>query len=160
LAAGVNGDTNGGRKLAGDTSFLCLVRTQFHVVLSSCECPTFNSVRVKPRPARTRRLYLIVGHRTMGLNLSTGRGATAAAFERRALRRLSLRPGCDTHVRLSSAISASLCVCVKLPGRSGRGLVAANPYGNLPPVSTYLHHWKDNRRASKTYGCAGSVGYA
>jgi hypothetical protein len=54
---------------------------------------TFNSVKVKPRPALTRRLYLIVGHRTTGLSLSTGRGATAAAFERRALRRLSFRPG-------------------------------------------------------------------
>jgi hypothetical protein len=55
--------------------------------------PTLSSAKVKPRPARTRRLYLIVGHRTIGLSLSTGRGATAAAFERRALRRLSLRPG-------------------------------------------------------------------
>ena len=47
----------------------------------------------KPRPARTRRLYLRVGQRTIGLSLSTGRGATAAALERRAFLRLSLRPG-------------------------------------------------------------------
>jgi hypothetical protein len=48
---------------------------------------TFSSVRVKPRPARSRRLYLIVGHRTTGLSLSTGRGATAAAFAARTDRR-------------------------------------------------------------------------
>ena len=56
---------------------------------------TFNSAREKPRPARTRRLYLIVGHRTTGRSLSTGRGATAVAFVSRALRRRSLRPGCS-----------------------------------------------------------------
>lgn len=54
---------------------------------------TFNSAREKPRPARTRRLYLRVGHRTIGRSLSTGRGATAAAFARRAPRRRSFRPG-------------------------------------------------------------------
>ena len=54
---------------------------------------TFNSARVKPRPARTRLLYLMVGHLTTGLNKSIGRGATAAVFARRALRRLSFRPG-------------------------------------------------------------------
>lgn len=47
---------------------------------------TFSSERVKPRPARTRRLYLVVGHRTMGRSWSTGRGATAAALARRASR--------------------------------------------------------------------------
>lgn len=41
---------------------------------------TFNSENVNPRPARTRRLYLIVGHRTIGLNLSVGRGAACAAL--------------------------------------------------------------------------------
>lgn len=45
---------------------------------------TLSSVREKPRPALTRRLYLIVGHLTIGRSLSTGRGATAAAFWRRA----------------------------------------------------------------------------
>jgi hypothetical protein len=48
---------------------------------------------VKPRPARTRRLYLTVGHRTTGRSLSTGRGATAAALARRFSRRRCLRPG-------------------------------------------------------------------
>lgn len=54
---------------------------------------TFSSAREKPRPARTRRLYLMEGQRTMGLSLSTGRGATATALVRRALRRRDLRPG-------------------------------------------------------------------
>lgn len=54
---------------------------------------TFSSAREKPRPARTRRLYLSVGHRTIGRSLSTGRGAIAAAFARRAPRRRSFRPG-------------------------------------------------------------------
>lgn len=49
---------------------------------------------MKPRPARARRLYLMVGHRTIGLSLSTGRGATAAAFARRAKRRVTFFPGC------------------------------------------------------------------
>ena len=53
---------------------------------------TFNSVRVNPRPVRTRALYLMVGHRTIGLSLSTGRGATAAAFARRAMRRDTFLP--------------------------------------------------------------------
>lgn len=57
------------------------------------DIPTFNSASENPRPALTRRLYLIVGHRTTGLSLSTGRGATAAALVRRAFRRRDLRPG-------------------------------------------------------------------
>jgi hypothetical protein len=36
----------------------------------------------------------MVGHRTIGLSLSTGRGATAAAFARRARRRVTFFPGC------------------------------------------------------------------
>lgn len=48
---------------------------------------------MNPRPARTRRLYLTVGQRTMGRSLSAGRGATAAAFARRASRLRCLRPG-------------------------------------------------------------------
>lgn len=38
------------------------------------------------------------GQRTMGLSLSTGRGARAAALVRRALRRRDLRPGCGLSV--------------------------------------------------------------
>ena len=42
---------------------------------------TFNSSRVKPRPARTLVLYLNVGHLTIGLSgPATGRGATVLAF--------------------------------------------------------------------------------
>ena len=41
---------------------------------------TLSSSRVKPRPARTRRLYLIVGHLTIGRSLSTGLGATRATL--------------------------------------------------------------------------------
>lgn len=81
---------------------------------------TFNSVKVKPRPALTRRLYLIVGHRTIGLSLSTGRGATAAAFERRALRRLNFRPG---YCVLDSPLHTASCVFY---------LVEVNPNSSLP----------------------------
>ena len=54
---------------------------------------TFSSASENPRPALTRRLYLMLGQRTIGRSLSTGRGATAAALVRRALRRRDLRPG-------------------------------------------------------------------
>jgi len=110
-----------------------IVRTYIHMS-DSQENSTFNSVRVKPRPARTRRLYLMVGHRTIGLNLSTGRGATAAAFERRALRRLSFRPG---YSMLDPPARAVNLLC-DLPGRSELGLVVANPFGNLDTVSNCL----------------------
>lgn len=60
---------------------------------------TFNSSKVKPLPARTRRLYLMVGHRTTGLNLSTGRGATAVALLILAFLLRSLRPGWSKCVR-------------------------------------------------------------
>lgn len=87
---------------------------------------------MKPRPARTRRLYLIVGHRTIGLNLSTGRGATTAALERRALRRLSFRPGYSSWS--DSPVHTVFPLC-DLPGRSELGLVVANPFGNLEAIS-------------------------
>jgi len=74
----------------------------------------------------------MVGHRTIGLSLSTGRGATAAAFERRALRRLSLRPG---YTVLDLLLVFFLLDLGDLPGRSGRELVVANPFGNLPSIS-------------------------
>ena len=110
----VNGDTDGASELLGDTSFLkcgersCKPLTMFEVrpvarAISDSSHPlmilthrdefTFSSARVKPRPARTRRLYLTVGQRTTGRNWSTGRGATAAALARRASRRRCLRPG-------------------------------------------------------------------
>ena len=67
------------------------------VLIFQCEdIRTFNSANENPRPALTRRLYLIVGQRTTGLSLSTGRGATAAALVRREFRRRNLRPGYET----------------------------------------------------------------
>lgn len=94
LAAGVDGDTDGACKLAWDGGLLKIqIRCLVFFNPPFAQQITFSSSREKPRPARTRRLYLTVGQRTIGLSLSTGRGATAAALERRALRRLSLRPG-------------------------------------------------------------------
>lgn len=54
---------------------------------------TFSSSKVNPLPARTRRLYLMVGHLTTGLRRSMGLGAIAAILVRRAFLRRSLRPG-------------------------------------------------------------------
>lgn len=63
-----------------------------HINMAIVGC-TFNSSNENPRPALTRRLYLMVGHRTTGLSLSIGLGAMAAAFDKRAFLRRSLRPG-------------------------------------------------------------------
>jgi hypothetical protein len=52
----------------------------------------------KPRPGRTRELYLIVGHRTMGRSAPTGRGASLAALSFLLIRRLSARAGWLNHV--------------------------------------------------------------
>lgn len=114
LAAGVDGDTDGRGVLAGDASGLdsVLVRTFDHFERPATACArrrcgslclsivfcwasqrTFSSARVKPRPARTRRLYLMVGHRTTGRSLSMGRGATAAALAWRAFLRETFLPG-------------------------------------------------------------------
>ena len=71
-----------------------MVRASLRGMLAS-----FSSAREKPRPARTRRLYLTVGQRTMGRSLSTGLGATRAAFSLRVLRRLAFLPGYDCWVR-------------------------------------------------------------
>lgn len=84
-----------------------MVGASFRGMPASCNCcgqfqsrgryghqlRTFNSANVKPRPARTRRLYLTVGQRTIGRSLSTGRGATFAAFSIRALRRFNFLAG-------------------------------------------------------------------
>jgi len=69
---------------------------------------TFNSSNEKPLPARTRRLYLMVGQRTIGRSLSTGRGATWAALAIRACLRRSLRPGCIARIQ---SISRFLWFC-------------------------------------------------
>lgn len=81
LAAGINRNTDRWRKLAWDSGLLNF-NNQNHVLVLFCvqASHTFSSAMVKPRPARTRLLYLMVGHRTTGLSLSTGRGATAATL--------------------------------------------------------------------------------
>ena len=71
----------------------CPRYTAFVLCYKSRNGFTFSSASENPRPALTRRLYLIVGHRTTGFSLSTGRGATDAALVRRELRRRDLRPG-------------------------------------------------------------------
>lgn len=129
LAAGIDGDTDSGSVLAGDTGSLQIL---FHqsIVLPTNDLPlcclfvcsrgrtflrsrnfpsrgsqsqtrgvysgvyrTFSSARVKPRPARTRRLYLMLEHRTTGRSLSIGRGARAAALALRATRLEAFLPG-------------------------------------------------------------------
>ena len=105
-AARVDADADCSGEFAGDVGFLLSyinapdLRYVFFpflwsIVWASRESivRTLSSAREKPRPARTRRLYLIVGQRTIGLSLSTGRGATAAALWIRASRRRDLRPG-------------------------------------------------------------------
>jgi hypothetical protein len=109
---------------------------------------------VKPRPTRTRRLYLTVGQRTTGRSLSTGRGATAAALARRASRRRCLRPGYDTQMSVHEhskkfsfapfgigqfeATSRPLEGAIRkdmgfefVPGRSAHAHDAASPCGSL-----------------------------
>lgn len=66
--------------------------------------PTSSSSMVNPRPARTRLLYLVDGHRIIGLSLSTGRGAIAAALVRRAFLLRSLRPGCISFISYRSVV--------------------------------------------------------
>jgi hypothetical protein len=59
-----------------------LVSTAIPIVLAylACKPTAFNSAGVKPLPALTLLLCLIVGHLTTGLKRSTGFGATFAAF--------------------------------------------------------------------------------
>ena len=84
------------------------------------------------------------GQRTMGLSLSTGRGASAAALVRRALRRRDLRPGCGLSVSdwfqacglcLEDADAEELVRRGCVPGRNGCGRDVANPCGSLGDVS-------------------------
>ena len=109
---------------------------------------TLSSTSENPRPARTRRLYLMDGQRTIGLSLSTGRGARAAALERRALRRRDLRPGYVFNISMPPQYLSRLRACgcrwrwvevggALVPGRSGCGHDAANPCGNLWDISMF-----------------------
>lgn len=71
--------------------------SQFPVCTTSL---TFSSAKVKPRPARTRRLYLMPGQRTTGRSLSVGLGATFAAFSWRAVLRLFFLPGYEIRCQI------------------------------------------------------------
>jgi hypothetical protein len=93
---------------------------------------TFNSTREKPRPARTRRLYLMVGQRTTGRSLSTGRGASLAALSWRALRLRILRPG------YSKNWMSGHCCALQAPllsGREGNYLVEVHADTALPVLA-------------------------
>lgn len=98
----VDGDTDcagkGSRDLCSLYRWVCLTSGDRMWVCTDI-CHTFNSSKVKPLPARRRRLYLMVGHRTTGLSLSTGRGARAAALVILAFLLRSLRPGWSKWVR-------------------------------------------------------------
>lgn len=110
-----------------------MVRASLRGMLAS-----FSSAREKPRPARTRRLYLTVGQRTTGRSLSTGLGATRAAFSLRESRREAFLPGCEggcqVNAILCTAGAAALKARGELPGQSARGRDAANPCGSLRRV--------------------------
>lgn len=148
----VDGNADGGSELLGDTGFL-FKPCKLPAILDSFssksdyQVHTFSSAMVKPRPALTRRLYLTVGQRTTGRSLSTGRGATLAAFARRAERRLCLRPGYSGRKLVDYSQSSppridlpahSIMVRFRkgyefesVPGRSTRAHDAASPCGSL-----------------------------
>lgn len=111
LATVVDGDADGGGKQTGDLGGLIDPRsatvlwpkyqTTMGAWMRGCHDRTFSSARENPRPTRSFRLYLIVGHLTTGLRRSTGRGATAAALARRAMRLRTFLPGCfEVHCQL------------------------------------------------------------
>jgi hypothetical protein len=134
LAAGVNRDTDRRRELAGDTSFLFFVST---VLLSDSK----------------------VSYLQFGEGETTSSSNTAVVLDGRAsddgsqLVDWSWRDGCslcDTGVT-TSQLAAGLqnvrfpspsFICIVrsgLPGRSERGLVAANPCGNLTPYQHFIY---------------------
>lgn len=92
---------------------------------------TLSSEKVKPRPARTLRLYLRVGHRTIGRSLSTGRGARAAALTWRAVRREAFLPGYSKQSTSASGQLHPRCKRARIPGRNGCEPSAASPCGSL-----------------------------
>ena len=87
------------------------------------------------------------GQRTTGRSLSTGRGATATAFARRASRRLAFFPGYfPSHVRIRVCLGCRASLQCHEPGRSGTAHAAATACGSLkssrqrprPPRHTLL----------------------
>ena len=93
---------------------------------------TFSSARENPRPARTRRLYLIVGQRTTGLNLSTGRGATLMAFSLRALRRRCFRPGCVAEQLSAGSLRGALQAPLLSAGLAREGIYLVEMHSDAP----------------------------
>ena len=84
----------------------------------------------------------MLGQRTMGRSLSTGRGATAAALERRAVRRRCLRPGYDRislilQSRIPRGHSSDPSEKAEVPDRNALEHVVANPSGNLCCVNIH-----------------------
>ena len=71
----------------------------------------------------------------MDLSLSTGRGATAAAFTRRAFRRRDLRPGYGVALASCSERRTGMGQLQNVPGRSEFGPDVASPCGNLVVIS-------------------------
>ena len=68
--------------------------------------------------------------------MSTGRGATAAAFVRRAFRRRDLRPGYGGALASSSERRSKMGQLQGVPDRNEFGLDVASPYENLNVIST------------------------
>jgi hypothetical protein len=108
LAAGVDGDTDGARELARDTgSYSKLVHADVYCAKGSYSsaqrernhgrgahggCLQSKSAVISTLASQLY-IHLTVGHRTTGRSLSTGRGATLAAFATRALRLDFFLPG-------------------------------------------------------------------
>ena len=114
---------------------------------------TFSSIKVNPLPALVRRLYLIVGHRTTGRSLSTGRGATAEALATRACRLRCFRPAWMDRV----STSARLMKQTEYPvlGRNVLELDAANLCESLLFGQTLCFNGR--LRKGSCYGCSGSA---
>ena len=145
-AAVVDGDTDSASELLRDAGFLYTSKSCCSMPIGPSVINTFNSARENPRPARTRRLYLMVGQCTTGRSLSTGRGATEAAFAARASRRRCLRPGyamleSNCSCLNSHPVAASISIRIRrrrgyrVPGRSTRAHDASSPCGSLQSVS-------------------------
>lgn len=109
---------------------------------------TFSSAVVKPRPALTRPLYLTVGQWTTGRSLSTGRGATLAAFARRASRRLCLRPGYSTvSYVVNPAIPAeSIIEPIRSWSDSVKGRIRGRTWSKYTRTRRCQSLWKSEKR--------------
>ena len=145
LTARVDRDTNGACELARDTSGWSM--SVWAVVRLERKYIPLSSTREKPRPGRTRRLYLIVGQRTTGLSLSTGLGATFAALATRALRLDFFLPGYLQCQNLNTGATTLSKVRGELPGRSARGRSVAcqcQHYSIRDICTQYTHQslWK------------------